>query len=210
VQPVTSALRIAIESSRGTTPEYFHHVMSAHLLRMTRRRMIAVSGAAVSAPLALAACGTTSEEDARSQANDPDLLNAVLAQHLAVLEMTRSIDGTEDPSSIATTELLQARTDSIDQLEAFIGEVDGEATGEAADPAQAESRTEALALQLEDSISDSLEVIGDISAAAYRQSVHRFITEDAAALAALRSVTGGEVAPDAFVFGAPATTEDSE
>jgi len=172
--------------------------------------MVAVSGAVIGSPLALAACGTTSEEDQRSEANDPDLLNAVLAQHLAVLEATQGIDVTEDPGIIASAELMPARRESIQQLEAFVAERDGEATTEPAEAAQAESRTEALALQLRDSIEASLEVIGDLSSPAYRQAVHRFLTEDAAALAALRSITGDDVAPDAFVFGAPISTEASE
>lgn len=170
--------------------------------------MVVASGTAVGAPLLLAACGTTSDEEERSEANDPGLLNAVLAQHLAVLQATQGI-AAGDPAALASEELMSARRDSITDLEAFVAERDGEATTEPAESAQAESRTEALALQLQDSIETSLEVIGDLSSPAYRQAVHRFITEDAAALAALRSVTGDEVAPDAFVFGAPISTEGS-
>ncbi|MDQ3758706.1 MAG: hypothetical protein M3331_01995 [Actinomycetota bacterium] len=182
--------------------------MSADAPRMSRRRMVVASGAAVGVPLVLAACGTTSEEDERSEANDPELLNAVLAQHLAILEATQGIP-TEDPAAVASEQLMSARRDSVSDLEAFVAERDGEATTEPAETAQAESRTEALALQLQDSIEASLEVIGDLSSPAYRQAVHRFITEDAAALAALRSVTGDDVAPDAFVFGAPISSEGS-
>lgn len=178
--------------------------------RITRRRMVVASGAAIGAPLVLAACGSDSEEEERSGSNDPDLLNEVLAQHLAVLDAAGSVSDAEDVALDAADVLTTEREDSIGLLDAFIGESGGEATTETAETAQAESQVEALALQLEDSIEASLEVIGNLSAAAYRQSVHRFITEDAAALAALRSVTGGDIAPDAFVFGASVSTEDGE
>ncbi len=181
------------------------------LPRMTRRRMVAVSGAAVGAPLSLAACGTTSEEDDRSEANDPELLNAVLAQHLAVVEVADTASSNAPEEVVPSLDRLRTlRERSAGELEAFISERDGDATTEPADRAQAESPSEAVSLQLEDSIAESLEVIGDLSAPAYRQAVHRFITEDAAALAALRSQLGGDIAPDAFVFGAPSSTEDSE
>lgn len=174
--------------------------------RMTRRRMLAASGAAAGSPLFLAACGQTSApDDERSEENDPDLLNAVLEQHLAVSDLAKAAG--DGPLADVTAELESQRKDSISQLEGFVTDRDGEPAGEPADPAQAESATEALVLQLEDSIAASLDAIGDLSSPSYRQAVHRFITEDAAALAALRSETGGDVAPDAFVFGAPAADE---
>ncbi len=184
--------------------------MSAFADRMTRRRMLGASGVAIGSPLLLSACGTTSEEEARSEANDPDLLNAVLAQHLAVLDASSALGDAPEPARQAADVLTTAREDSTGELEAFVSEREGEATTEPAEAASAESPTEGLALQLEDSIEASLEAIGDLSSPAYRQAVHRFITEDAAALAALRSVTGEEIAPDAFVFGAPTSTEEAE
>jgi hypothetical protein len=176
--------------------------------RISRRRMIAASGAAVSAPVFLAACGgeVTSDDD-RSEDDDPDLLNAILEQHLAVLDLTKAAG--DGPLPDVVDELATVRKDSTSQLEAFIAERDGDAATEAAEAAEAESATEALILQLEGSIAASLASIGDLSSPTYRQVVHRFITEDAAAVAALRSETGGEVAPYSFVFGAPASTEGS-
>lgn len=170
--------------------------------------MIAASGAAVSAPVFLAACGGSVADDDRSEEDDPDLLNAILEQHLAVLDATKAAG--DGPLPDVVDELASARKDSTSQLESLIAERDGEATTEAAEAAQAESATEALLLQLEDSIEASLASIGELSSPTYRQTVHRFITEDAAAVAALRSEVGGDVAPDAFVFGSPATAEGSE
>ena len=174
--------------------------------RMTRRRLLAASGAAAG-PVLLAACGeATDEEDERSEENDPELLNAVLEQHLAVESGAKA--AADGPLPDVTSELAAQRKKSIAQLEALIAERDGDAVSEPAPVPEAESATEGLVLQLQDSIAASLEAIGELSAPGYRQTVHRFIAEDAAALAALRSEVGGEVAPDAFVFGAPGTDEE--
>jgi hypothetical protein len=172
--------------------------------RMTRRRMLAGSGAAVASPLVLAACGTT-EEDDRSAENDPDLLNSVLAQQLAVLEALKASGGKASPLPDVVSDLTSLREDSVAQLESFVEEQDGTPIDQPAEAAKGESPADALVLQLEDSIEASLAAIGDVSSPAYRQAIHRSITEDAAALAAFRSATGEEIAPDSFVFGAPAT-----
>jgi hypothetical protein len=176
--------------------------------RISRRRMLAASGAAVGSSAFLAACGQASDPDAeRSEEDDPALLNAILEQHLAVADATAAAE--DGPLPDVTSELATQRKDSISQLESFISERDGDASTQPAETADAESPTEALAVQLEDSIAASLEAIGELSSPAYRQAVHRWVTEDAAALAALRSELGGDIAPDAFVFGAPASEEDS-
>lgn len=173
--------------------------------RISRRRMIAASGAALGAPLALAACGQTNDaDDDRSEDADPDLLNAILGQHLAVSQLSGEIDSAIDPGLDVITTLKEQRKDSVTELEAFIAERDGERVEEPAEPAEAESPAEALSAQLEDSIAATLDVIGELSSPAYRQAAHRYVTEDAAALAALRSITGGEVAPEAFVLGTAA------
>jgi len=175
--------------------------------RISRRRMLAASSAAVAAPAFLAACGQASdEEDDRSEENDPELLNAILEQHLAVEDAAKAAE--DGPLPDVTSDLAAQRKDSIRQLGSFVAERDGEATKQPAETSQAESPSEALILQLEDSIAASLEGIGELSSTAYRQAVHRYITEDAAALAALRSEIGDEVAPDSFVFGAPASSEE--
>jgi hypothetical protein len=180
--------------------------MRALAHRFTRRQVIATSAAA-GAPLVLAACGQASDpDDDRSEEEDPALLNAILEQHLGVEHFAITMDSV---GGVVPT-LRQARKDSISQLRGFITERDGEAASDPAEEPIAESAVEVLILQLEASIEASLASIGELSSPAYRQAVHRYITEDAAALAALRSETGDEVAPDSFVFGAPASTEDSE
>jgi hypothetical protein len=173
--------------------------------QISRRRLLAGSGAAVAAPVLLAACGTT-EADDRSTANDPALLNSVLAQHLAVLDALRQAQRTDFAGDLGVGDLISLREDSAAQLASFVEKQGGTPTKDPAPAAQAESAPEGLALQLGDSIEASLAAIGDISVAEFRQAIHRSITEDAAVLAALRSVTGGEVAPDSFVFGTPAAT----
>ena len=171
--------------------------------------MVAASALAVASPLALAGCGNASSGDSRSAEDDPELLNEVLAQHLAATAAIGPLDETEEPAGLEREALRKARTASIEQLESFITEADGEVSAEPAERVQAESAVEALARQLESSIEASLAVVGELSAPAHRQAVHRYITEDAATLAALRAVLGEDVAADAFVFGAAAPTEGS-
>jgi len=179
------------------------------LSRFNRRRLLAASGAtlATGAPALLAACGSEDEDEA-SPEQEVELLNEVLAVHLAVLEAAQQAEGSDGPLAAVVAALVTRREDSIGLLEAFVAEAEGEPTDEPAEAAQGESPAEALAVQLEDSIATALAAIGEISAAGYRQAIHRGVTEDAAALAALRSVVGGEVAPDAFVFGPPSSAEE--
>lgn len=178
------------------------------LSRLTRRRLFVASGVtlAVSAPAFLAACGSD-EDDEASPEEQVELLNEVLAAHLAVLAAANEAGGSDGPLPGVVAALVTRREDSVGLLEAYVAEADGEPTDEPAEAAQGESPAEALTIQLEDSIATTLAAVGMISAAAYRQAIHRGVTEDAAALAALRSVVGGEVAPDAFVFGPSASEE---
>ena len=88
--------------------------------RFTRRRLIA-SSAAAGAPLVLAACGqTTDADDDRSEEDDPELLNAILEQHLAVEDAAKA--AADGPLPNVTSDLASQRKDSISQLESFISE----------------------------------------------------------------------------------------
>src|SRR5688500_11488604 len=102
-----------------------------HATRITRRRLVVATGAAAGAPLALAACGTPDELEERSEGNDPDLLNSVLAQQLATEEAASAFNKSADPAARAAAKSLAAtRKESISQIESFITERDGEPTDE--------------------------------------------------------------------------------
>ena len=100
------------------------------------------------------------------------------------------------------------RDRSTQSLAVEIKDLDGNPTEEAVDLVGAESAAEGLARQLEASIAASLEAIGEL-APERRVPVHQTITEDAAVLAAIRSVLGEEIAPDAFVMGPPSSNEEA-
>ena len=97
-------------------------------------------------------------------------------------------------------QLIDLRKQSAQQLERVIDDLGGTAVDEGVGIVGAESPTEGVARQLEQAIAVSLEAIGEVTPET-RLPVHRAIVEDAAALAAIRSVLGEEIAPDAFVLG---------
>lgn len=173
---------------------------------LTRRRLIAASGAAVAAPLALAACGNSVETE-RSEDNDIDLLNGILAAQLTVLELARAAAGNLSPAADVVATLARERKTSTEALAIAVEGSGGTATTEAVEAPAAESPAEALIVALQSSIETGLEAIGSVSKERLRQVAHRDITLDAAALSGLRSATGGDIAPDSFVFGPPAEQE---
>lgn len=174
--------------------------MPAEERSLSRRRLLALGGVAL-APAVLAACGTDEAEEGPSDSESADALNSVLAEQLAVFEMAGSKALVESADSKLASRFAQTRIDSLETLRTFVEEVDGEPTTEAAETATGESPTEALARQLEQSIETSLEALRTLDQSAYLQAIHRYTVEDAAALAALRSTLGEDVAPDSFVFG---------
>jgi hypothetical protein len=180
-------------------------------IKISRRRLLAASGAtlAASAPVALAACGDTEEDDEDvSPARQAELLNAILAQQLAVSEAAGHVSGNAPADAAAIAAALRNLRDRSEQeLESTIEDLDGTPTTDAVGLAGGESPTEGLARQLETSIAATLQAIGELPPER-RQPIQQAITDDAAALAGLRSVLGEEIAPDAFVMGPP-SSEDS-
>ena len=173
---------------------------------ITRRSLLAASGTTLAAgtPLALAACGETEEEtEDVSPARQAELMNQVLPQQLAVLDIARTVPGNAPNAvdGVAAAEV-NLRDRSTQALEAAITDLDGTPNETAADTVGAESPTEGLARQLETSIAASQEAYAELPPE-HRLPILRAIIEDAAALAALREVLGEEPAPDAFVMGPP-------
>ena len=181
-------------------------------IRLSRRRLLAASGAtlAAGAPAALAACGTATDDEDLSPEREAELLNEVLAQQLAVRDAAeqalQSAPGSVKESIFTLRENSAA---SITELETLITDLGGTPTDEPAPSAsQAESEVEGLGGQLESSIAATLEAIRELSPEP-REPVYTAITEDAAALAAIRDTLGEEIAPDAFVMGPPAAAEEA-
>lgn len=182
-------------------------------IRLSRRRLLAASGAAlaVGAPAALAACGTAEDEDEDvSPEREAELLNVVLAQQLAVVEaLDQASSSAPNELRGSVVRLHRTRQQSSSGLEKTISDLGGTPTDQPAESAsQAESAVEGLGDQLEASIAATLDAIGELLPNT-RQPVHRAIAEDAAVLAAIRDTLGEEPAPDAFVMGPPAMTEEA-
>jgi hypothetical protein len=174
-------------------------------IRISRRRLLAASGAtlAAGAPVALAACGSDEDEDVSSE-REAELLNSVLAQQLAVMDAAREASSGAPQAAVkAAAQLTNLRDRSSQALETAISDLGGAPTSEPAELASAESPVEGLARQLETSIAASLTAIGELSPE-QSEPVHNAIVEDAGALAEVRIVLGEEPAPDAFVMGPPA------
>lgn len=183
--------------------------MSRSPARISRRRLLAASGAtlAAGAPVALAACGAEEDEDV-SPEREAELLNVVLAQQLALVEAAREamdIGQGEPQDAQAIFRYSTERQKSAQALERAISDLGGTPVTEPAELVGAESAVEGLARQLEVAIAASLEAIGELSPE-QRQPVHDAIVEDAGLLAEIRLVLGEDPAPDAFVMG-PAAEE---
>jgi hypothetical protein len=176
-------------------------------LRLTRRSLLAASGATLAAgtPLAVAACGETESEDEDvSPERQAELMNQVLPQELAVLDAADAVRGNAPAAAAATAAALaDLRDRSTQALDQAITDLEGTPDDQAAEQVGGESPTEALARQLETSIAASEEAIGELPPE-HRLPILRAVIEDAAALAALRDALGEEPAPDAFVMGPPA------
>ncbi len=181
---------------------------------MSRRRLLVASSAtlAAGAPLALAACGTAEDEaDSTAPEREAELLGEVLAGQLAVVQAA-DLASSNAPRQAqpALDRINTLRQQSSRALARSIAELEGEPTREPAAIIGAESAVEGAARQLEASIATSLDAIGELTTDAYRQAVHRTITEDAAALAALRDVLGEDPSPDAFVMGPSTSPKEAE
>ncbi len=171
---------------------------------ITRRRLLVASSAtlAAGAPLALAACERSDDDDVSSPAREAQLLDEVLAGQLAVLAAIEpTANSAPQPAATILPELEALRRDSVAALGAYITELDEVPTDEPAALVTAESPTEGAARQVEESIAVALAAIGELTSDPYRVAVHRAISEDAAALAVLRDVLGEDASPDAFVMG---------
>jgi len=166
---------------------------------------------AAGAPLVLAACGTTEEDDETSPEREAEVLNEVLAAQLAVLAAIGDAGNAAPGQAAAILGPLETQgSRSAEAIGAYVSELGGTPTEEPAEAIGGESPVEGLARQLEDSIATSTEAIAEVTTAAYRQAVHRATVTNAAALAVMRDTLGEEPAPDAFVMGPPAPGEASE
>ncbi len=168
---------------------------------ISRRHLLAVSGAG-SAALALSACGAaaTGDPEETEPEREAEVLGEVLAAQLAVVEAGRlAIGNAPEGLDSAIESLSDARKASAEDLGAAVTKLGGSPSDAPADNVAAESPVEALAGQLDAAIATSLDAIAEITTDAYRQLVHRGVTEDAAYRALIADTLGEEPAAEAFV-----------
>lgn len=171
---------------------------------LSRRGLLAASGASLSA-LALAACGTaTQEEDEPSPEADAELLNELLAAEEAlagVYSAAPNLSGAErkmvDRFALDNAANVRALRDAVTErggepASAAEGMVGGTGFGPLI---TAESRA----------IAAGIAAIGGLSEGSAKQLVQAIVMGHAARVAVLRSVEDGSPAPEPFVMGdAPA------
>jgi hypothetical protein len=166
---------------------------------ITRRRLLAASGAGLAgtgAAAALSACGTEIEDP--SAERDVELLNAALAAQSAVV----SAFEIEDARLLGPVQgFAEEASRQVQELGRAIEGAGGTAAETDESPPEAESPTEAAALALEDAIAAYHAAAGALSTAGLNRMVLEFIAADAAQLAALRGELGEDQAPEPFVTG---------
>jgi hypothetical protein len=166
---------------------------------ITRRRLLASSGAGLAgtgAIAALSACG--SEEEDPSPERDVELLNAALAAQTTVVS-AYEFGGEQSLEPIRV--FAEDASNQVQQLTEAIETAGGTPAEPDGNPPEAESAVEAATLALNDAIAAYHAAAGDLSTSELNGMVLEFITADAAQLAALRGELGEEQAPQAFVTG---------
>lgn len=181
---------------------------------ITRRRLIATTGAGLAAggaAAALTACGGTGREEPSAQ-RDVELLQRALDAEAIVSGLYR----------LAGRQRLDAPvSEAIDTFEAQSSRHRAQLTGRIEDaggvPAEsdarapaAESVVEAIRIALDDAIAVTHEIVGGLSSPQARRTVYEVMTADAAQLAVFRGILGEGQVPVAFVTGSaeqPLTTE---
>lgn len=170
---------------------------------MSRRGMLAASGASLSA-LALAACGAVQEEEEPSPEEDAELLNELLAAEEALGGV---YSGAPDLSGAERAMIDRFALDTAGNVRALRDAVT-ERGGEPAGPAEgmvggtgfgplitAENRA----------IGAGIAAIGGLSEGSAKQLVQAIVMSHAAHVAVLRNVEDGSPAPEPYVMGdAPA------
>ena len=170
--------------------------------RLSRRRLLAASGATIAAgsTAVLAACGAAEEEDQRSPVRDVELLNQVLAGQLALRDMVRSLPAGSGPLALAVDELIGAVHGDIEGLQDAIGDLDGTPTDVPATRSDHyESGIEGLRDRLDRAVADAVAAVADLSTPELVQTVYGIAFGDAAYATLMRDTLGEDQASDAFV-----------
>jgi hypothetical protein len=171
-------------------------------MSITRRRLLAASGAGLAgggAIAALSACGDSVEEP--SAERDVELLNAALAAEATVAGMYEDLRAPAGPGAEALDVFAEQAAAQVERLTRAIEDAGGTPSEENGSPPEAESAVEALTLALNPAIAAYHEAAGGLSTPELNRLVLELMAADAAQLAALRGILGEEQAPEPFVTG---------
>lgn len=166
---------------------------------VSRRGLLAASGASLSA-LALAACGATREEEEPSPAQDAERLNELLAAEELLNNIYRSApqaSGAErrmiDSFAFAAARnVLTLREAVTDRSAEPAGPEEGMVGGTGLRP---------LIIGENRAIAAGISAVGGLTEAEAKQLVQGIVAGHAARVAVLRSIEEGDAAPEAWVMG---------
>jgi hypothetical protein len=183
---------------------------------ITRRRLVAASGAGLAAGGAAAlisACGGDGREEPSAE-RDTELLQRPLAAEATLSDLYRRAQRQQldQPVAEAVEAFGEQASRHERQLTRQIGNAGGTPAGADTSPPAAESVVEAIRLPLDDAITAAHGIVGDLSSPQARRTVYEVMTANAGQLAAIRGTLGEEQVPVAFVTGrpeSPLTTEDA-
>jgi hypothetical protein len=172
---------------------------------ITRRRLIAASGATLAAGGAaatLTACGGDGRTEPSAE-RDIELLQRALDAQASVSDLYRVARRQAlDPPVVNAIETFDRRSSRNQRQLALRIE---DAGGTPAEPdirtPAAESVVEAIGIALDDAIAAEHGIVGHLSSPAARRTVYEAMTSDAAQLAAFRGILGEVQVPAAFVTG---------
>jgi hypothetical protein len=173
---------------------------------ITRRRLIAASGAGLAAggAAALSGCGGDPGEDPSPQ-RDVELLQRALEAQAAVNDLygLAGEQQLDEPVAEAMRQFEQQSSRHARQLARRIEEAGGTPADPDASPPVAESVVEAIGIALEEAVAAGHRIVGTLSSPEARRTVYRMMSADAAQLAVVRGVLGEDQVPVAFVTGRP-------
>jgi hypothetical protein len=174
-------------------------------MRITRRRLLAASGAGLAgtgAAAALSACGTEIEDP--SAERDVELLNEALAAQGAVAaayDLAQDFDLLTSGAGDAVAAFSKEATTQARRLQAAVESGGGTPSEDEPQAPEAENPLESITLALNDAIAAYHAAAGALSTAELNRMVLEFVAADAAQLAALRGELGEDQAPEPFVTG---------
>lgn len=166
---------------------------------VSRRGLLAASGASLSA-LALAACGAAREEEEPSPEADAELLNELLAEEELLNGVYRNAPRMQGAERKMIDRFAFAAAENVLTLRQAVSERGGEPAGPAEGMVGGTGLLPLITAENR-ALAAGIGAIGGLSEGPAKQLVQAIVTGHAARVAVLRSVEEGSPSPEAFVMG---------